>query len=94
MVSNVLLRNDFFLIAGQQLKALRVGRNLTQIGLAELLTEAQNSQSKSRIDQSYVSRVEKGETLSLQRWGLFCYVLDVKPWDFLRTIGEDDASPE
>jgi len=70
---------------GDVLKGLRVGRGLTQMELADLLAD---SLLDRRVDQSYVSRVEHGEMISLRRLGLFCHVLRCRLSDVIRTAEE------
>jgi transcriptional regulator with XRE-family HTH domain len=70
---------------GEVLRGLRVGRKLTQVDVARLLADQLGDRT---IDQSYVSRVERGESISVKRLSLFCWVLHAKVSDVVRTAEE------
>jgi transcriptional regulator with XRE-family HTH domain len=72
---------------GEVLWGLRIGRRLTQDQLASLMAAELKDE---KVDQSYISRVERGETISLKRLSLWCYVLGFKTSEVV-TLAEDAA---
>jgi len=82
---------DIAMWIGDTLKGLRAGRGLTQAEVAKELSKyLPNDRS---VDQSYVSRVERGEVIGINRLSLFCLVLGSKPSKVIATA-EDLAGFE